>query len=280
MILRRSDIDPLIDAALREDMPSGDITSESLVPGDSRSRAVFLAKERGVLAGISVARRVFERIDPGVRFRAYLRDGAVFQAGAPLAEVAGRSVSLLKGERTALNFLQRMSGIATKTRRFVDAVAGTGTKILDTRKTTPLLRRLEKYAVKAGGGENHRFSLSDMVLVKDNHLALVGDVGEAVRRARRGTKRGMKIEVEVGDFAAARAAVAAGATMVMLDNLTPARMRPIVRWLKGRVPVEVSGRVSLRQARRIAALGVDYISVGGLTHSAPAVDISFEFLSG
>ncbi len=278
MILRRSDIDPLIDAALNEDMPEGDVTSESVVPPDSSSRAVFLAKEDGVLAGIGVARRVFERVDPGVRFRILVRDGAPFAAGDLLARVEGRSVSLLKAERTALNFLQRLSGIATKTRRFVEAVAGTGTKILDTRKTTPLLRRLEKYAVRMGGGENHRFSLSDMVLIKDNHLALVGDVGECVRRVRNGARKGIKIEVEVGAFAAAKEAVAAGATMIMLDNMSPARMKPIVDWLKGRVPVEVSGRVNLKQARRIAELGVDYISVGGLTHSVAAVDISLEFL--
>ncbi len=280
MTLRTSEIDPLIDAALREDMPSGDITSEAIIPSASRSRAVFLAKEEGVLAGIGVARRVFERIDPGVRFRAFFRDGAAFAAGDILAEVKGRSVSLLKGERTALNFLQRLSGIATKTRRYVEAVAGTGTKILDTRKTTPLLRRLEKYAVKMGGGENHRFSLSDMVLIKDNHLALVGGIAEAVRRVRGKAKRGTGIEVEVSHFAAAKEAVAAGATMVMLDNMTPAEVKPVVRWLKGRVPVEVSGRVSLKRARRIAELGVDYISVGGLTHSVSAVDISLEFRNG
>lgn len=280
MSLRRREIDPIIDAALREDMPSGDITSESIIPANSRSRAVFLAKEEGILAGLGVARRVFERIDAGVRFRAFFRDGAAFAAGDTLAEVKGRSVSLLKGERTALNFLQRLSGIATKTRRFAESVAGTNTKILDTRKTTPLLRRMEKYAVKIGGGENHRFSLSDMVLIKDNHLALVGSIAEAVRRARGRVKRNAKIEVEVSTFAAAREAVAAGATMVMLDNMSLARMRPIVRRLKGRIPVEVSGRVSLKQVRRIAELGVDYISVGALTHSFEAVDISLEFLDG
>ncbi len=280
MSLRRREIDPIIDAALREDMPSGDITSESIIPANSRSRAVFLAKEEGILAGLGVARRVFERIDAGVRFRAFFRDGAAFAAGDTLAEVKGRSVSILKGERTALNFLQRLSGIATKTRRFAESVAGTNTKILDTRKTTPLLRRMEKYAVKMGGGENHRFSLSDMVLIKDNHLALVGSIAEAVRRARGRVKRNAKIEVEVSTFAAAREAVAAGATMVMLDNMSLARMRPIVRRLKGRIPVEVSGRVSLKQVRRIAELGVDYISVGALTHSFEAVDISLEFLDG
>jgi len=280
MRLRLSDIDPLIDAALSEDVPSGDITSESVIPPDSQSRAVFLAKDEGVLAGIGVARRVFERIDPKVRFRVFSRDGTAFKAGDILAEVRGRSVSLLQGERTALNFLQRMSGIAAKTRRFVAAVAGTGTQILDTRKTTPTLRRLEKYAVRMGGGRNHRSSLSDMVLIKDNHLVLVGSIAEAVRRAREKRGRGALIEVEVADFNAARKAVAAGADRIMLDNMPLRRMRPVVRWLKGKVPVEVSGKVRLEQARKIAELGVEYISVGGLTHSFNSVDISLEFREG
>jgi nicotinate-nucleotide pyrophosphorylase (carboxylating) len=280
MRLRNEDIDPLIDAALKEDVPAGDITSESVVPASSKSRAVFLAKEAGVLAGLAVARRVFERLDPGVRFRGFFRDGRAFQAGDILAEVRGRSLSLLKGERTALNFLQRMSGVATRTRRFVEAVAGTGTRILDTRKTTPALRLLEKYAVRMGGGENHRSSLSDMVLIKDNHLALVGSVYEAVRRARKNVARACEIEVEVADFGAAREAVAAGADRVMLDNMPLVRLKPVVRWLKGKLPVEVSGRVSLAQARRIAELGVKYISVGSLTHSVRSVDISLEFQPG
>jgi nicotinate-nucleotide pyrophosphorylase (carboxylating) len=280
MRLRLCEIDPIIDAALKEDIPSGDITSESLIPAASKSRAVFLAKEGGVLAGLGVARRVFERIDPGVRFRAFSVDGRVFEAGDILADVRGRSLSLLKGERTALNFLQRMSGIATKTRRFVAAVEGTGTRILDTRKTTPTLRRLEKYAVRMGGGENHRSSLSDMVLIKDNHLALVGSISEAVCRAKRKAGRGTIVEVEVADFSAAREAVAAGADRIMLDNMPLDRMKPVVRWLKGKVPVEVSGKVSLERARRIAGLGVNYISVGGLTHSFSAVDISLEFKEG
>jgi nicotinate-nucleotide pyrophosphorylase (carboxylating) len=280
MRLRLCEIDPIIDAALKEDIPSGDITSESLIPAASRSRAVFLAKEAGVLAGLGVARRVFERIDPGVRFRAFSVDGRAFEAGDILAEVRGRSLSLLKGERTALNFLQRMSGIATKTRRFVAAVEGTGTRILDTRKTTPTLRRLEKYAVRMGGGENHRSSLSDMVLIKDNHLALVGSISEAVRRAKRKAGKGTIVEVEVADFSAAREAAAAGADRIMLDNMPLDRLKPVVRWLEGKVPIEVSGKVSLERARRIAGLGVDYISVGGLTHSFSSVDISLEFKEG
>ena len=280
MKLRPSDIDPLIDAALEEDMPAGDITSESIISTKSESRAVFLAKEAGVLAGLEVARRVFQRLDPGVRFRALFRDGGAFEAGDILGEVRGRSLSLLKGERTALNFLQRMSGIATKTHQFVAAVAGTKTKILDTRKTTPTLRRLEKYAVRMGGGENHRSSLSEMVLIKDNHLALAGSISDAVRKARKSVGPGIAIEVEVADFAAAKEAVAAGADRIMLDNMPLNRMRPVVRWLKDKVPVEVSGKVSLSRARSIAELGVEYISVGGLTHSFNSVDISLEFKQG
>jgi len=274
--MRWPDIDPLIRAALDEDLPAGDITSESLVPPGALSSAVFLAKEPGVLAGIEVARRVFRAIDPRVHFRRLLQDGSAFRPGDVLAEVRGASLSLLKSERTALNFLQRLSGIATKTRRFVEA-AGTGTGILDTRKTTPGLRRLEKYAVRMGGGRNHRFSLSDMVLIKDNHLRLVGGITEAVRRARAGAGPRMKIEVEVTNRDQAREAVAAGAGMIMLDNMPLARMREVMRELRGRLPVEVSGKVRLDQVPRIAALGVDFISVGGLTHSYASIDISLEF---
>jgi nicotinate-nucleotide pyrophosphorylase (carboxylating) len=278
MNLKLSEIDPVIEAALAEDLPCGDITSESVIPPDSVGRAVFLAKQAGVLAGIDVARRVFQKIDNGIRFRRLFRDGQAFRSGDILAEVRGNSISLLKGERTALNFLQRMSGIATKTRLFVNAVAGTRTRILDTRKTTPSLRRLEKYAVRMGGGTNHRFDLSDMVLLKDNHLRLVGSISQAVKRAREKTRPGTKIEVEAADFAQAREALAAGASMVMLDNMSIRRMRPVVRALAGRIPIEVSGKVSLPRSRRIAALGVDFISVGGLTHSFSSVDISLEFL--
>jgi nicotinate-nucleotide pyrophosphorylase (carboxylating) len=274
--MRWAEIDPIIRAALDEDLPAGDVTSESLVPAGSVSSAVFLAKEPGVLAGIDVARRVFRMIDTGVRFRKRLEDGSTFGPGDVLAEVRGASLSLLKGERTALNFLQRLSGIATKTRRFVEA-AGPRTRILDTRKTTPTLRRLEKYAVRMGGGRNHRFSLSDMVLIKDNHLQLVGSITEAVRRARAVAGPRLKIEVEVTTADEVREAVAAGADMIMLDNMPIARMRPVVRELRGRVPVEVSGKVRLGQVRRIAGLGVDFISVGALTHSYASIDISLEF---
>ncbi len=275
--MKIEEVDPLIEAALREDMPEGDITSESVIPADSVSWAVILAKQAGVLAGIDLAGRVFEKVDPTIKFQKTFDDGQDFRPGDVLARLEGNSISLLKGERTALNFLQRLSGVATKTRRYVEAVAGTRTKILDTRKTTPTLRRLEKYAVRMGGGVNHRFSLSDMVLIKDNHLRLAGSIAEAVGRAKEKAGPGIKIEVEVTNFAEAKEAVEAGASMIMLDNMSLSKTKQVLDWVKGKAPVEVSGKVSLQRARRIAGLGADYISVGGLTHSFSSVDISIEF---
>jgi nicotinate-nucleotide pyrophosphorylase (carboxylating) len=273
------EFDAIIDAALREDMPEGDITSESTIPADARSEAILLAKEDGVLAGLPVARRVFEKIGPAIEFAEKFEDGAAFRKFDILASVEGPTMAILKGERTALNFLQHLSGVATATRRFVDAVAGTKAKILDTRKTTPGLRLLEKYAVKTGGGTNHRFSLSDMVLIKDNHLRHVGSVAEAVRRARAAAKPGIRIEVEAADLAQVRDALAAGADMIMLDNMTLEMMSDAVTLAAGRVPLEASGNMSLDRVRAVAETGVDFISVGALTHSARAVDISLEFLN-
>jgi len=273
------EFDQIIDAALREDMPEGDITSESIIPADARSEAVLLAKEDGILAGLPVARRVFEKIDPSVEFTEKLRDGAAFKKSDILARLKGPTIALLKGERTALNFLQRLSGIATITRRFVDAAAGTKAKILDTRKTTPGLRLLEKHAVKMGGGTNHRISLSDMVLIKDNHLRHVGSVAEAVRRARAVIRPGVRVEVEAADLAQVRDALAAGADIIMLDNMTLEAMREAVSLSAGRVPLEASGNMSLERVRAVAETGVDFISVGALTHSARAVDISLDFLN-
>ena len=271
--------DEIILAALREDMPEGDITSESIIPPAAVSEAVLLAKEDGTLAGLPVARRVFEIIDKSVEFRPEFEDGAIFPKDAVLARLKGPTVSLLKGERTALNFLQRLSGIATATRRFVDAVAGTKARILDTRKTTPGLRRLEKYAVRTGGGQNHRLGLSDMVLIKDNHIRHVGNITESIRRARAKAAPGMKVEVEVATVDEACQALAARPDIVMLDNMSLEDMRKVAGIYAGRVPIEVSGNVTLERAREIAALGVDFISVGALTHSARALDISLEFLS-
>lgn len=276
-VISSAEVEALIETALREDMPQGDITSESIIPASSLSSAVFLAKEAGRLAGLDVARRVYEKIDQAVVFKKRLEDGADFKKGDILAEVRGHSIALLKGERISLNFLQRLSGIATTTRKYVLAVKGTKTKILDTRKTTPGLRALEKYAVRMGGGQNHRLNLSEMVLIKDNHLRLAGSVSQAVHKARAGVSPGVKVEVEVTDFGGAREALEAGADMIMLDNMTLPAVKHIVGFLGGRVPVEVSGGVTVERAGRIAALGVDYISVGALTHSYHSLDISLEF---
>ena len=273
------DYDSIIRAALLEDMPRGDVTSESVIPAEAVSEAVLLAKEDGVLAGLEVAGRVFELVDPRVEFRAESADGRAARKGDVLARLKGPTVSLLKAERTALNFLQRLSGIATATRRFVDAAAGTKARILDTRKTTPGLRLLEKYAVRMGGGTNHRLGLSDMVLIKDNHLRHVGSIAEAVRRARAAAPAGMKVEVEVTSLDELGQALAAGADVVMLDNMSLDETREAVAVSAGRVPLEVSGKVTLERVRDIAAAGVDLISVGALTHSSPALDISLEFLS-
>jgi len=271
-------IDAAIDAALREDMPEGDITSESVIPANSHSEAYFLAKEDGVLAGLPVASRVFEKIDASIIFIERFREGSAFRQSDRLARVKGPTIALLKGERTALNFLQRLCGVATVTRRFVEAVAGTKTRILDTRKTTPGLRLLEKYAVRAAGGTNHRVSLSDMVLIKDNHLRRVGSVSEAVRRARAAVRPGIRVEVEAADLLQVREALAAGADWIMLDNMTNEMMRQAVGLAAGRVPLEASGNMTLDRVRAVAETGVDFISVGALTHSAKAIDISLEFV--
>lgn len=276
--MKRKELDAAIEAALKEDMPRGDITSESIIPPDSESEAIFLAKEQGILAGIKVAGSVFRKIDPSVRFKNVFEDGQIFKKGDILARLKGNSISILKGERTALNFLQRMSGIATATWKFVRALEGTQTKILDTRKTTPSLRFLEKYAVKMGGGVNHRFNLSEMVLIKDNHLKLVGSIRDAVKRSRRKVKKGIEIEVEATSLEDVKEAVQSGADMVMLDNMPIEKMGEVVKWVKGRVPLEVSGKITLRRVREIACLGIGFISVGSLTHSYKSVDISIEFL--
>jgi len=271
-------MDAAIEAALREDTPKGDITSESIIPSEARSEAFFLAKEEGVLAGMDVASRVFARIDTSVIFIERFRDGSRFNRGDKLARMKGPTLALLKGERTALNFLQHLCGVATVTRQYVEAIAGTKTRILDTRKTTPGLRLLEKYAVKTGGGTNHRLSLSDMVLIKDNHLRYVGNVAEAIRRARAMVAPGIRIEVEASSLLQVREALAAGADMIMLDNMPVQTMQQAVQLTAGRVPLEASGNMTLDRVRAVAETGVDYLSVGALTHSARAIDISMDFV--
>lgn len=276
--MNEKDMDPVIKLALEEDMPKGDITSESIVPSGAMSKAVMIAKERGVAAGIDVACRVFFIIDKKVKCTKCLNDGDPVKKGDVLVRVEGPSVSLLKGERTALNFLQRLSGVATKTEKYVKEVRGTRTKILDTRKTTPGMRLLEKHAVKMGGGENHRFSLSDMVLIKDNHLQLAGGIRQAVQRAREHVNKGIKIEVETTSLKEVKEALESGADIIMLDNMSLEEMSRAVTWVAGRVPLEASGNITRRRLRELSRLGIDYISAGALTHSYESLDISMDFL--
>lgn len=273
--MKTLDVQEAIERALAEDLPAGDVTTSAIVPPEMKAAAVLLAKEDGVLAGIDVFVRVFKTLDPKVAVRRKLRDGSPFRPGQVLAEISGPAAVLLRGERTALNFVQRLSGIATATRSYVRA-AGTGVRVLDTRKTTPGLRDLEKYAVRRGGGFNHRRDLSSMVLVKDNHLAVAGGVGPAVAAVRAAWGRRFRLEVEAATAAEAREAAAAGADWVMLDNMTIPEMKKTVRLLRGRVKIEASGNVCLDNIRQIAETGVDFISIGRLTHSARAVDLSLE----
>jgi nicotinate-nucleotide pyrophosphorylase (carboxylating) len=272
--------DALLDLALSEDMGGGDITSSVTVPADARASGVLLAKANGVISGMDVAAACFQRVDPSVEFMPLVSDGVRVVAMTPIATVAGPARSLLAAERVALNLLQRLSGVATVTARYVDAVQGTSARIVDTRKTTPGLRALEKAAVRAGGGQNHRFGLTDGVLIKDNHLAAVGGadrVARAVRLARERAPHTLRIEVEVTSLKELAEALEAGADIVMLDNMDVPTMQEAVRLTAGRALLEASGGVTLETVGEIAATGVDLISVGALTHSAPALDISLEF---
>jgi len=279
MSLREDELHGLIRRALDEDMPFGDLTSELLIESDRQATAEALAKGAPlVAAGIHVAGMVFRQLDEATRFWAKVADGETVQPGESLFRVEGPARTLLAGERVALNLLQRTCGIATETRAFVDAVAGTGVKILDTRKTTPGLRTLEKYAVAAGGGQNHRFSLSDGILIKENHISAAGGIRQAVSAAL--TRRSghlLRVEVEVVDLDQAEEALSAGAEMLLLDNFLPEEVRGAVTLVQGRVPLEVSGGVTLETVRAFAEAGPDFISIGHLTHSAPACDISLLF---
>ncbi len=258
-------------AFLAEDVGDGDVTAEAVVPADAQLDARLVLKEDGVLCGLEVAEAIFRELDPGVRFEPLARDGD--RASGEVARVTGNARALLTGERTALNLLGRLSGIATLTRRYVDAVAGTGTQILDTRKTTPGLRALEKLAVRAGGGTNHRFGLYDAVLIKDNHLRLGGGVAASVRHAK---ETGLPVEIECEMLADVEAALDAGADTILLDNMTPAQLREAVGVIRGRARTEASGGITLETIREVAATGVDAISVGALTHSARSLDVSME----
>jgi nicotinate-nucleotide pyrophosphorylase (carboxylating) len=266
--------DQLIRAALAEDLGPGDITTRLTIPATLSTSARLVARQPGVLAGIATCRRVFRTADRRIRFTARYADGARFAAGDTLAQLRGPARGILAAERTALNFLQRLAGIATLTRRYVEALEGTGARLLDTRKTTPGWRELEKQAVRHGGGTNHRHGLHDMVLIKDNHIAAVGSITAALERCRAAR---VPVEIEVRTLAGLREALAAGATRILLDNMTIARLRRAVEITRGRARLEASGGITLSRARAFAGTGVDFISVGALTHSAPAADIALDF---
>jgi nicotinate-nucleotide pyrophosphorylase (carboxylating) len=271
------DFDDFLKSALREDVGTGDITTASCVPEDAVSRGVFRAKEAGVVCGAGLLARVFALLDGGVAVTALINDGERAAPGDVIAEISGPSRAILTGERVALNLLQRLSGIATRTAEAVARVAGTNARVADTRKTTPGLRVLEKYAVRCGGGVNHRFGLSDGVLIKDNHIAAAGGIANAVARARERVPHTLKIEVETETLAQVEEALAAKADVIMLDNMTAAQMAEAVRLIAGRALTEASGNMGDRDLRAVAEAGVDIISVGALTHSVRALDISLKF---
>ena len=270
-------VDRLIRIALEEDIGPGDVTTNATIAPETMARAELVAKEEFVLAGIDIARRVFEMLDAKVAFEALIKDGQAVRRGEVLAWLKGSAAGLLQGERVALNLLQRLSGVATLTARFVRETAGTGATIVDTRKTTPGLRALEKYAVRIGGGGNHRMALYDGVLIKENHIAAAGGIAVAVSRARRHVPHTLKIEIEVRDQAEVAEALAAGADILLLDNMDLAQLRAAVELVAGRAVTEASGGVTLETVRAIAETGVDLISVGALTHSYRSVDVSMLF---
>ena len=266
--------DQLIDLALEEDAGLGDITSRAIFSPKHTSRAYIEAKQELVLCGVEIAARVFARVDPALKVKVVAKDGEQLKPGAIVLQVSGPTAALLTAERTALNFIQRLSGIATQARRYADAVKGTGVRIVDTRKTTPAWRALEKYAVRCGGAYNHRSSLGEHVLIKDNHIAAAGSLTKAVQCCREAAPHGAKIEVEAKTLAEVKEAVRAGAEVILLDNMTPTQVKAAVAAIAGAATVEVSGGVRFETLRDYALPGVDVISIGALTHSATAVDLS------
>ncbi len=277
-------VDRLIEAAVDEDVRGGDVTTELLFEKDVSCRAVVRSKQRGILAGVEVARMVFEKLDKNLVWESGGKDGDEVCEGTDIVSISGSQRHILTGERLALNILQRLSGIATFTAKFVDAVRGTGVKIVDTRKTAPGLRELEKYAVRMGGGDNHRFGLYDGILIKDNHIKLAGGVRPAVDRVKSRIAESSEnyarfpIEVEAKQMSQVAEAIEAGADLVMLDNMSIEQMKKAVLIVDGKIRVEASGGVTLERVREVASTGVDIISVGALTHSAPALDISLDML--
>lgn len=276
--MQRSDYVEIVGRALSEDLGEpGDITSDACIPETAESDAVFVARADGVIAGLEVAAYVFEALDPSLSFVPMVADGDEVAPADRIARISGRTRSILSGERTALNLLGRMSGVATATSVMVEAVAGTGVRISDTRKTMPGLRAIDKYAVRVGGGMNHRFGLYDAVLIKDNHLVAIGDIPSAVAAARAAVSPGVMIEVEVDNLDQLARVLETDADRVLLDNMGPELLREAVEMVDGRITTEASGGVTADNIRLLAETGVDIISVGGLTHSAPQLDIALDF---
>jgi nicotinate-nucleotide pyrophosphorylase (carboxylating) len=271
-MLSESAIEEVVTRALAEDLGQGDVTTAATVPAQARARAVITQKAPGLIYGLEVAEATFRALDPDVLLERRVPEGK-WREGGEVLVIEGRAAALLSGERTALNFLQRLSGVATTAARYVQAIEGTGARILDTRKTTPGLRDLEKHAVVAGGASNHRAGLYDAILIKENHAAIAGGVGEAVRRAREAAPE-LPLEVECRDLDEVNEALAAGAPRILLDNMTPSQLRAAVKRVAGRAELEASGGVTLDTVKAVAATGVDFVSVGALTHSAPALDLS------
>lgn len=273
------EMDKIINLALAEDIGGGDITTDALIPSEWRGRGSLLVKAHGILAGIGVAATVFRKVDPDTKLKVLIRDGSKVKPGDIVATVTGRYASILKAERVALNFLQRLSGVATETARYAEAVRGLPVKILDTRKTTPGMRLMEKYAVRMGGGTNHRLNLSDGILIKDNHIAALKknslSLNEIIAMAKKKNRR-LKVEIEVTTVADAVKAAKAGADIVMLDNMSLTNMRRAVKAAKGKAMFEASGGMTLDRVRAVAETGVNFISIGAITHSARALDISLE----
>ena len=266
------DLDAIVARALAEDVGTGDVTTAATVPPGTRARARITQKQPGAVFGLDAAETTFRALDPDVRLTRQAAEGR-WRDGGPVLDIEGDAAAVLTGERTALNFLQRLSGVATLTARYVEAVAGTGARVLDTRKTTPGLRALEKAAVAAGGGTNHRAGLYDAILIKENHAAMAGGVAAAVRAARAAAPH-IPLEVECRTIAEVDEALAADAPRLLVDNMTPALLRDVVARVDGRAELEASGGVTLETIREIAGTGVDFVSVGALTHSAPALDLS------
>ena len=270
-------VEQIITLALNEDIGTGDITTLSTIPADKTATGRFVAKEDMIICGIDLAAHIFGRIDPSIELKANFKDGDAVKKGDVIAVVSGNAQNVLTGERTALNFMQRLTGIATRTHASVAEVAGTNAKITDTRKTTPGLRVLEKYAVRVGGGTNHRFNLADGVLIKDNHIAVSGGIQNAVKNARAVIPHTLKIEVEVETKEQLAEALDAGADIIMLDNMSNDLMRECVGIVAGRALVEASGNMGEKSLREVAETGVDIISIGALTHTVKAADISLKF---